>query len=94
MTEYRRFIDSKGNPLDLVLYKFDACPYCRRVQRRAQQLGYDLPVRDTWHEEGARDELVTIGGKSQVPCLVINGEPLYESLDIIRFLESEVRPAV
>ena len=33
-------------------------------------------------------ELVTIGGKKQVPCLVTNGEPLYESMDIIQHLNS------
>lgn len=29
--------------------------------------------------------LVRIGGSSQVPCLFINGKPLYESSDIIAF---------
>ncbi|KXB32941.1 hypothetical protein HMPREF3192_01310 [Atopobium deltae] len=27
------------------------------------------------------------GGKSQVPCLFIDGEPLYESDDIIQYLD-------
>jgi len=32
--------------------------------------------------------LIEIGGKSQVPCLFIDGVPPYESDDIIRWLKS------
>ena len=35
-----------------------------------------------------QNDLVRIGGKKQVPCLVINGKPLYESDDIIAYLRS------
>ena len=35
----------------------------------------------------AAKELIQVGGKQQVPCLFIDGKPLYESLDIIRWLE-------
>lgn len=93
MSEHSLFVDAKGDPIDLVLYKFDACPFCRRVQNRARELGYRLATRDTRRDPEARDDLVSIGGRGQVPCLVINGKPLYESLDIIQFLENEVRPA-
>ena len=34
-----------------------------------------------------RDELLEIGGKTQVPCLTIDGNPLYESRDIIDWLK-------
>ena len=33
------------------------------------------------------DELVRVGGKMQVPCLFIDGNPMYESLDIIQWLK-------
>ena len=41
-------------------------------------------------EPGVRDELIAIGGKGQVPCLVIDGQPLYESDDIIQYLHGLV----
>lgn len=47
----------------------------------------DIPTKDISQNPDLKDELVTIGGKSQVPCLVINGEALYESDDIIAWLE-------
>ena len=33
------------------------------------------------------EELIKIGGKPQVPCLVIDGKALYESLDIIEWFK-------
>ena len=39
----------------------------------------------------ARDELVRVGGKGQVPCLFVDGEPMYESEDIIAYLGANLR---
>ncbi len=44
-------------------------------------------MRDLESDPGARDALIEIGGKGQVPCLVIDGKPLYESADIVRWFE-------
>lgn len=73
---------------DLVLYKFDACPYCARVQRSVAQLGLPVPMRDTRADPAARQELSRRTGRSQVPCLFIDGQPLFESRDIISWLEA------
>jgi glutaredoxin 3 len=51
-------------------------------------LDLEIPMRNIQSETGARDDLLEIGGKGQVPCLVIDGKPLYESSDIIRWLEA------
>ena len=73
---------------DLTLYYFPSCPYCRLVLDCIDRLGIEIPMRDTRTEDGARDDLIAIGGKSQVPCLIIDGKPLYESGDIVRWLEA------
>ena len=75
---------------DLVLYQFPSCPFCRRVLHYIQQRGLDIPTRDTMMEPGAREDLIAIGGSSQVPCLVIDGKALYESMDIIAWLDQNV----
>ena len=49
--------------------------------------GIEVSLKDTQQDSLAREELVKIGGKSQVPCLVIDGKVLYESLDIIEWLK-------
>ncbi len=84
------FVDKEGNSLELLLYKRDSCWYCQRVLQRASELGLYLRTRDTLVEAGARDELIEKGGKPQVPCLFIGDRALYESSDIIRFLEELV----
>ena len=73
---------------ELTLYYFPSCPYCRVVLDCLGRLDSEIPMRDIQTETGAREDLLEIGGKGQVPCLVIDGKPLYESSDIIRWLEA------
>ena len=71
----------------LVLYKFDACPFCARVLAAAKNLGLDLAMRDTREDPDARAELFAATGRTQVPALKIGERFMFESRDIIRFLE-------
>jgi glutaredoxin len=82
-----------GRDVELELFKFDMCPFCVVVQRMIQQLGIEgIRYRDTIRERGANAELIQRGGKRQVPCLFIDGQPLYESRDINRWLRENVAP--
>ena len=75
--------------MKLELYKFDSCPYCRKVMRFIDETGRtDIVYRDIHKDAGAREMLITIGGKEQVPCLFIDGKPMYESDDIIEWLKA------
>ena len=56
-----------------------------RVLRFLDSNGIRLDLRDTL-QPGNQNDLIRIGGKKQVPCLVINGRALYESEDIIAYL--------
>ena len=71
---------------DYVLYQFDSCPYCQKVKRYMQKAGITLPMKNTLLP-GVAEELIAIGGKDQVPCLVIDGAAMYESDDIIQYLK-------
>jgi len=57
------------------------------VTNYLKQNNITLSIKDTLKDPNAKDELVKIGGKSQVPCLVIDGKALYESLDIIEWFK-------
>ncbi len=46
-----------------------------------------VPVIDTQHDVEGYQELIRVGGKSQIPCLFIDGVALYESNDIIQWFE-------
>ena len=82
-----RAISPKGEPLELTLFKSDTCFFCHRVLGVAQSLKVPLTLKDTRKDPDARNKLIEIGGKRQVPCLFINGTPLYESSDIIEFFQ-------
>ncbi len=66
---------------DHQLYYKKSCPYCVKVLRFLDANGITLDLRDTM-QPGNQNDLVRIGGKKQVPCLVIKGRPLYESEDM------------
>lgn len=74
----------------LTLYYFPSCPFCVRVLNHMKHNNIDIPKKDIMSDSHARAELMKIGGKTQVPCLVIDGEPLYESLDIINWIDENL----
>lgn len=81
----------------LVLYQFEACPFCVKVRRGMKRLGLKIETRDAKRCQQARDELLHGGGKLKVPCLRIEKEDgevrwMYESSDIISYLEQRFTP--
>ena len=80
-------------PLDkltgLVLYKFDACPYCKVVMRVINHLDIDVEYRDTRKDSNWREDLFRRTNRTQVPCLFIDGDPMFESMDIVAWLQKE-----
>ena len=73
---------------DLVLYKYDACPFCYRVQSWLDGRDLDVTFRDTRMDPSARQALIDKTGRSTVPCLFIDGEPMFESGDIVDWLQA------
>jgi len=71
----------------LILYSQLYCPFCIKVLRYLESRDIDIEIRDVMETPKFRDELISIGGKSQVPCLIIDGKPLYESDDIMKWFE-------
>lgn len=79
--------------MKLELYMFDTCPYCRRVLNYIEESGRtDIVLHNIRKNEEDQQRLIRDGGKEQVPCLFIDGKPLYESLDIIQWLQEH--PAI
>lgn len=73
----------------LILYHFENCPYCGRVEDAIHRLGIEDKIerRDILQEPKYREELVRLTGLKQVPCLIVDGKPMLESIDIIKYLE-------
>lgn len=80
--------------MKLELFKFESCPYCQRVMGYIEDTKRsDVIFRDILEDEESRKTLVLVGGKEQVPCLFIDGKPLYESSDIIEWLKENPQEA-
>ncbi|MFL0800449.1 MAG: glutathione S-transferase N-terminal domain-containing protein [Agarilytica sp.] len=83
----------------LALYQYLACPFCVKVRRAMKRNSLNIETRDAKRCESHREELVKGGGNLKVPCLRIeeqDGEVvwLYESSDIINYLERSLLPQV
>jgi len=77
---------------NLKLYQFQMCPFCVITRRTIHRLGLNIETRDARNDPVWNAELISEGGKYQVPCLRIGHEDgsvqwLYESADINRFLK-------
>ena len=73
--------------MKLCLYHFAGCPYCQRVRDFLAEKNISVPMKDIHENPAFHEELLSIGGKGQVPCLVIDGTALYESMDIIEWFK-------
>ena len=75
--------------MELKLYMFETCPYCRKVINEIEMSGRtDIEFHNIHENELDRLELISICGKQQVPCLFIDGKPMYESDDIVEWLKA------
>lgn len=74
---------------NLVLYNFEASPYCRKVRESLCALDLDCHVINVARGGKRRAELLERGGKMMVPYLADanTGTEMYESDDIIAYLE-------
>lgn len=74
--------------MDLKLYMTYSCPFCIKVLNFMNEHNISVPLIDLATDAQHRKNLITIGGKGQVPCLLINNTPLYESDLIIDWLRT------
>jgi glutaredoxin len=77
---------------NMALYEFQQCPFCVMTRRHIHRLALDIERRDARNDDKWNQELITEGGKYQVPCLKITKhdgtvEWMYESADIVKYLE-------
>ena len=76
--------------MKLTLYYFPGCPFCGRVFAFVEEHGISLERKNIYESDAIKQELLEIGGKTQVPCLLIDGKPTYESMDIIEWLRANI----
>lgn len=78
--------------MKLQLYHRWRCPYSARVRDAitAQGIESRIEMIELGEVEGAEGRLEELTGRTQVPCLVVDGKPMLESADIVRWLGANV----
>ncbi len=71
------------------LYQFNACPFCIKVRRVMRRLNLPIEIKNANTDEQIKAELLEKGGSPKVPCLRIGDTWMYESNDIIEFLDKK-----
>ena len=70
----------------LELFVSDVCPFCHVVTDHLEGKDFDVEMKNIKEPEH-RERLLEVGGLAQVPCLFVDGEPLYESADIVQWFK-------
>ena len=75
--------------MTIELYHRWHCPYSARVRDFVDAHGLRERIEYVEISEvpGSADKLAELTGGSQVPCLVVDGEPKLESAEIVRWLD-------
>ncbi len=77
----------------VMLYYTSSCPYSQKVLQYLDEMNKTVPMKNLEYDSQAKEELKRIGGKMQVPCLIVNGQAIYNANAIIDWLsehESEL----
>ena len=78
--------DRKALEQPLVLFSFEASPYCRKVREALAELDLSYLCKNVGKKSPRRSELVALGGKMLVPYLVDPNTAMDESDDIVAYL--------
>jgi glutaredoxin len=78
--------------MPIQLYHRWQCPYSKRVRDFVDEnaLGDKVEYLALGEAEGAEGKLADLTGGSQVPCLVVDGEPILESAEIVHWLQTNL----
>ena len=77
----------------LELYYFEQCPFCQHVMSALRITGLELKVTlfDIQEDHKHKERLIAATGRGTVPCLFIDGEPMFESRDIADWIHRYAR---
>lgn len=71
----------------LALYYFESCPFCIIVLRVIDKLNIEVEYRDIYSDQSHLNKLMQDTGRRTTPCLYIDGKTMFESSDIMAWLE-------
>lgn len=69
------------------LFYTQVCPFCEGPKEFIRENNLDVEMINLTKEKKYRAEVLKLGGKMQVPMLAIDDKAMYESRDILAWLE-------
>jgi len=75
---------------ELKFYYMPTCPFCKKVIQYMDRNNIEVEMLDIKADPKNQKDLIEIGGIDQVPMLLIDGKPLYESDDIIQWFKNNM----
>ncbi|KAL0325900.1 UNVERIFIED_CONTAM: Prostaglandin E synthase 2 [Sesamum radiatum] len=83
-------VQSKFRPNDVILYQYEACPFCNKVKAFLDY--YDIPYKVVEVNPISKKEIKWSDYK-KVPILMVDGEQMVDSSDIIDKLTRKIHPS-
>jgi glutaredoxin len=79
--------------MKLELYYFTQCPFCQMVLRKIESLKLQdhIQFKNIHEDKGALDFHHKTTGRSTTPCLYIDDKPMFESSDIMSWLDTNAQ---
>ncbi|KAL2457816.1 Glutathione S-transferase family protein [Forsythia ovata] len=87
----KEHVQSKFLPNDVVLYQYEACPFCNKVKAFLDY--YDIPYKVVEVNPISKKEIKWSDYK-KVPILMVDGDQMVDSSDIIDKLTKKIHPDV
>lgn len=75
--------------MKLKLYYYDQCPFCQMVLSKIKALGLEesITFKNVLENSDFKKEHKENTGKNTVPCLYVDNKPMFESMDIMDWLD-------
>ncbi|KAL3845339.1 hypothetical protein ACJIZ3_002742 [Penstemon smallii] len=83
-------VQSKFRPNDVVLYQYEACPFCNKVKAFLDY--YDIPYKIVEVNPISKKEIKWSEDYKKVPILMVDGEKMVDSSEIVNKLAKKIHP--
>jgi len=74
----------------LELFYYEECPFCQFVLQTIKKLNILVEYKNIREDSANLNKLLNDTGRRTTPCLYINNRPMFESSDIVSWLNQQL----